>query len=338
MQNVLKYDIAKLMFLLYNSLMDDKILQESKKLNKYDLNFTNDNFHVIIHNFLPDTFEGISGYEMHQHACHELHYIKSGTGMVHFNDIDYPLKSGDLYLISPYTPHKQIIHSSGMVEYSLRFDIKQLSAHSANPAVEEEAGQIISLLSYASDKIYANQYAFEVLFEKTFMEAYKKEPGYYLALKQGIMEIILKSSRLGINPQKSYTPYELPANNLDIGEIELITEYIYNNIDSPITNSVLAQYVHLSERQLQRLVKRRMGMTPHQYVTHIRINYVKTLLDKRQYSLKTISEMTGFSSEFHLSSTFKKCTGVAPSEYLTRLKDRYMLMEAEQMPHINNLP
>ena len=91
-----------------------------------------------------------------------------------------------------------------------------------------------------------------------------------------------------------------------------------------ISNQDLADAIHTSERQLHRLTKDMANQSPHLYVTRIRINHAKELMDKRIYSLKKISELTGFSSEFHLSSTFKKFEGISPSQYLAGSTDPYL--------------
>lgn len=304
--------------------MDKKIIAESKNLNNYNLNCTIDNFQFIIHNFMADIFEDVDRYENHRHSSYELHYIKKGSGTVGFNDTDYNLVPGDLFLIAPFTTHHQLLDEKKMIEYSLRFDVKQLCTHSNNPTIEEETRQIMSLLLSSCDKIIHNQFSIETLFEKAFIEAYQKKPGYYLKVKQAIAEIIIDTARLSFKESTQLKSYEFPSRSIEGRQIESITEFIKDNLAGHITNELLATHVHISERQLHRLIKKHIGISPHQFVTQLRISHVKNLIDKNLYSLKTISEMTGFSSEFHLSSAFKKYETITPRDYIQQSSDHYI--------------
>lgn len=260
--------------------MDKLTVIAHEKLNNYNLNFTIDNFQIIVHNFMVEDFKNIQGYIYHQHSCYELHYIKKGSGSVSYNDETHFLKPGDLFMFAPYTKHKQSIDTRGMTEYALRFDIKKLSAHSNNQTAVEESDQIIELLKKDSNTIFTNRYDIEELFEQAFTEANEKRPGFYISVKQRIMDIIIYTSRLNYDEPDCEAGYDFPTRSIAVSQIELITQYIRDNIDSHLTNKILADFLHLSERQLYRLIKSQFDLSPHQYVTELRINYVKHLLNK----------------------------------------------------------
>lgn len=307
--------------------MEDKLLYAKIDLNNYNLNFSMDNFQVIVHNFMVDNFENIEGYDTHQHSCYELHYVKEGTGSVFYDNETHPLQSGDVFLMAPYNQHKQFVNSEGMTEYSLRFDIKKLGYFPNNPTACEESDSIMNLLKITSNRIFHEAYDIEEFFERAFHEAYYKQPGFYITVKQSIMEIIIYTARKEFQDVKPYDGYDFPTRSTEASQMELLTQYIRDNIASHLTNTVLAQYVHISERQLHRLIKKQLDLSPHQYVTQLRINYVKHLMHNKTYSLKSISEMAGFSSEFHLSTAFKKYEKVTPSEYIHNLDDSYEEVE-----------
>jgi AraC family transcriptional regulator len=63
------------------------------------------------------------------------------------------------------------------------------------------------------------------------------------------------------------------------------------------------------------------GQTIEQYMIIQRIEKVKELLVYDELSLNEISIKTGFSSGAHLSSQFKKVTGLTPS-YFKKIKER----------------
>lgn len=64
-----------------------------------------------------------------------------------------------------------------------------------------------------------------------------------------------------------------------------------------------------------RLFSQREGRTVERYLIALRLEYVKELLEYRQYSVKEIAWRAGFSDVAHLSRQFKKLTGLTPTAY-----------------------
>lgn len=77
-----------------------------------------------------------------------------------------------------------------------------------------------------------------------------------------------------------------------------------------------------SSRQIERLFKKYVGMTPKQYARIIRVEYARTYLKK---SLgKTCAEIgydSGFYDQAHFTKEFLSITGMSPKKY----RDRYVL-------------
>jgi AraC family transcriptional regulator len=57
------------------------------------------------------------------------------------------------------------------------------------------------------------------------------------------------------------------------------------------------------------------GYSPHQWLTHLRIEEAKTLLQKASNPLIDVALDCGFSSHGHFSNTFRRIVGVTPREY-----------------------
>jgi len=98
---------------------------------------------------------------------------------------------------------------------------------------------------------------------------------------------------------------------------QAVLEYLSLGIDSQnfklsgfITNKIAYDYSYLSD-----LFSSVEGKTIEQYFILQRIEKVKELLVYDQLSLTEISYQTGFSSVHHLSSQFKKVTGLTPSHF-----------------------
>lgn len=90
-----------------------------------------------------------------------------------------------------------------------------------------------------------------------------------------------------------------------------ITRHIYGNI----TIAEIANHVSLSESRLQHLFKKDMGVSIKDYILQSKIQTACNLLRFSDLTIVKISDALGFSSQSHFSTTFKKITGLRPSEY-----------------------
>ena len=61
--------------------------------------------------------------------------------------------------------------------------------------------------------------------------------------------------------------------------------------------------------------KKTTGMSPHQYLTHIRINYAKEMLLFTDMSVSKIGDICGYNDYNYFSRIFKKTEGVTPMQY-----------------------
>ena len=103
-----------------------------------------------------------------------------------------------------------------------------------------------------------------------------------------------------------------------------VKAYLDEHYAEKITLDGLSSTFFIDRTYLSRVFKRQYGLNLMDYLTIVRINKVKELLrfgeDGRAAKLAEIAEMTGFSSEQHLSARFKHIEGCSPSEYRMKWK------------------
>lgn len=92
--------------------------------------------------------------------------------------------------------------------------------------------------------------------------------------------------------------------------LENINEQKKIKLSTFITLHIPYEYSYLSD-----LFSSVEGTTIEQYFIHLRIEKVKEFLVYNQLSLTEIAYQTGFSSVHHLSSQFKKVTGLTPGYF-----------------------
>mgnify|MGYP002510984864 FL=1 len=103
------------------------------------------------------------------------------------------------------------------------------------------------------------------------------------------------------------------------GIIEDSVAYINDHLAQELSLEDLAAQAALSPFYFSRLFKRETGFSPHQYILATRISSAKFLLQSTGDSVKSICFTVGFSSESSFCTSFKKETGVTPSEYRARV-------------------
>ena len=99
------------------------------------------------------------------------------------------------------------------------------------------------------------------------------------------------------------------------GSIQNVLDFISGSLDQKLTLEMLAERSGYSPSMLIQKFKYHTGCTPIQYITALRINHAKKLLKIRNKTLREVAAECGFANEFYLSTVFRRCTGLSPSEY-----------------------
>lgn len=95
----------------------------------------------------------------------------------------------------------------------------------------------------------------------------------------------------------------------------LIIQTIHYNDKQPEKNysALIAEKLHHDYSYLSKLFSETEGITIEQFIINQKIEKVKELLTYDEKSLSEIAFETGYSSVAHLSSQFKKITGLTPT-------------------------
>ncbi|MFK7948341.1 MAG: helix-turn-helix domain-containing protein [Saprospiraceae bacterium] len=71
----------------------------------------------------------------------------------------------------------------------------------------------------------------------------------------------------------------------------------------------------VSERQLYRIIKDKMGVTPREYLNHLRFQKAYTYLTEGTYkTIRETANAVGFRDTVYFSRQFKNRFGILPSE------------------------
>ena len=168
-------------------------------------------------------------------------------------------------------------------------------------AIEESAPNEFISIEISDVENYLGEYA---KLEKLWLI---KPPNGHLSALRTIYEILnrLYKNELAAERDKNY----------DI--IRPAVRFLEDNFTDPnLSNSILADKAAVSEVYLRRIFKKQYGTSPKQYIQDLRIRNAENLLRNEYLSITQIAEMSGFSSVYHFSRSFKKETGYTPTEYI----------------------
>jgi AraC family transcriptional regulator len=98
-----------------------------------------------------------------------------------------------------------------------------------------------------------------------------------------------------------------------------LIDYIETHLHQPITLQTLADIAGLSTFHLQRMFLLSCGISPFEWLLRRRLLKAKTLL-ATQDPIAQIASDCGFSSQSHMTRTFKEATGCTPSVYRQRVR------------------
>ncbi|GIP32157.1 helix-turn-helix domain-containing protein [Paenibacillus sp. J2TS4] len=98
-------------------------------------------------------------------------------------------------------------------------------------------------------------------------------------------------------------------------EIDELIAYIHQHIYEPLPLSQLARFVGYSPYHFTRIFKARMGLSPHYYVSSLRLQKAKDLLLQTNMSVRDIGLEIGQQSLGTFTTRFTERVGVSPSDF-----------------------
>lgn len=127
-----------------------------------------------------------------------------------------------------------------------------------------------------------------------------------------------------INLLRFYTETEsgnetfLPGNKLSSKPVDEIMRVLKSNVRNPLTIDEICAETSYGRAYLFRVFKAETGKSIIEYFIDMKIELAKQLLLEGKLSVKEISAELSFNEPNYFTKTFKKVTGMTPSEYKKR--------------------
>ncbi len=119
--------------------------------------------------------------------------------------------------------------------------------------------------------------------------------------------------------------YHLPPSEILDSDQQMmmkLMDYLSQHIgDSELKIEELADAVNLSRSVFYGKLKAKVGMTPVEFLKHIRIQKAEELIVRTKDPFSQIAYAVGFTDPKYFTKCFKKATGMTPSEYRSKKKE-----------------
>ncbi|MEU6670325.1 DJ-1/PfpI family protein [Streptomyces sp. NPDC046727] len=99
-----------------------------------------------------------------------------------------------------------------------------------------------------------------------------------------------------------------------------LRHYVAEHLAGPLTLADLARHAHVSERQLTRIFKTELGMTPAAYVEAARVEVARNRLETTDDTLDRVASGCGFGTTDTLIRAFRRKLDTTPTEYRSRFR------------------
>lgn len=94
-----------------------------------------------------------------------------------------------------------------------------------------------------------------------------------------------------------------------------VVQAVLSEPESDWTVAQMTALAKVSRTQLMRLFKQQLNISPHAFVSKMRLHKAAMLLKSQQASVLNIALSCGFGSETHFGKAFKKYYGITPNQY-----------------------
>lgn len=252
-----------------------------------------------------------SKVQVHSHDYYEFYFFLEGNVSIQINGSHYPLRSGNVVLIPPGTPHCALIHDSGVpyrrfVFWISRSFFRQLLEQSP------DYGYVVNLARSGGHYIfYYDLVAFNALQSRIFQlieEIHSDRFGKAVKISLGVQDLILHLNRIIYEKEHQKSPEE------EQSLYRNLIQYIETHLEEDLSLERLSQEFYVSKYHISHVFKDKFGLSVHQFITKKRLAMCRDSIMSHQEISKTYL-MFGFKDYTSFFRAFKKEFGMSPKEY-----------------------
>ena len=247
---------------------------------------------------------------VHWHDEFEIIYVRSGFLTVSISGESYIGKTGEAFVVSPGNLHLMGSQSGTVDYYTFLFPLKYISFRTDDMLDEKLLEPLNSghLMICPRVKDTAKELC-EQLIE--IYEAKKDESESKITTqvrtKIILLQFILEMWKKGFVIEKD-------TSGRNTVEKEMVS-YIQQNFTGKISLREFGEQFHLSEKYISRYFKEHFHITLSQYVTYLRLEHAKQLLQDTDIPVTDVAMQSGYQNVSYFIRSFQKAYAVSPLKY-----------------------
>ncbi len=254
--------------------------------------------------------------DLHEHDAVEIMYVLKGKCIVGFEDSRIYLSKGEFVVIDSGIAHKLIVEdniSCRMLNIEFKFVNKENKFFSFGEMVKSDVNLQSLINSKFQFLVLKDSEELFYTLKQLIMEYDNTSRSNSLVVQTLFYNLLIKISRLWNEDNK--------ANNFSsIVYVKEAINYIHQHYDQEIKIEDIAEYVNVNSSYLQRLFKKNTNITIIEYLTKIRMEKAKMLLENTYISIIEICDYVGINSRQYFSYLFNKHFNVSPAQYRQSVK------------------
>lgn len=235
------------------------------------------------------------GTNLHWHDHYEMEIVLKGSGSYLVNGMQYPLRRGSVYFVTPADFHQL---SGDLTIYNIAFDESMLSKEAAKLLID---GDFATVVHYGEE-----EFDFLELLTSRLLDEFEGSRRLRLQAERALLETIL----IGFLRRIDLSVSDLARSD---SAVMRVVAYIKFNFKKKLTLAEVAREVNLTPNYVGEIFLKKMGVSFNQYLMQTRLNYAKSLLARGEVSVQEAARDAGFGSQTYFSDCFKRAFGYPPS-------------------------
>lgn len=249
---------------------------------------------------------------------YELFVMTEGTLYLSYNNEDFTVNTGEYLLLPPCNAWRQGFKSAYSAFYWLHFNVD------LGDDIPLILPQDPSYIPPSKDYFTIPQFGTlphpekVVVLMKQLQDMVKSK---YPAMAIDAMTTTIISELYGQLILQSPISDSKPSQKQIYNDI---LDYINTNVDKNLKISDIAKEFAYNEKYLSHRFNELTGTSLKQYILKVKIDSANFMLSDTNKSISQIAGELGFSDNHNFTRTYKKCTGLTPTEYRNAYSQRLL--------------
>ena len=247
---------------------------------------------------------------VHWHDEFEIIYVKSGFLTVSISGENYIGKPGDAFVVSPGNLHFMGSQTGNVDYFTFLFPLKYISFRTDDILDDKLLEPLNSghlMISPEIEDTVKEQCEQLVEIYGAKKEESQSKITAQIKTKIILLQFILKLWKKGFIVEND-------TSGKNTVEKEMVS-YIQQNFTGKILLKEFGKQFHLSEKYISRYFKEHFHITISQYVTYLRLEHAKQLLQDTDIPVTEVAMQSGYQNVSYFIRSFKKTYGMSPLKY-----------------------